>query len=224
MPIKINLLAEARAAEEMRRRDPVKRAMIFGGLLVGAFLVWSAAVEVNTIVAKETLARVNGEIKTRTATHDSVVFAQKKNAAARAKLDQLQRFSAARFLQGNLLNALQQATVDGVQLTRLHVDQTYLLTEGTQAQTNSDNTVVAGKASTVRERITLSLDAKDSGANPGDQMNKFKEALTGQIYFKSALSKTNGIRLMNLSPPEVAFDGKPFVLFSIECHYNDQTR
>ena len=37
MPIRINLLAEAQAAEEMRRKDPVKRAVWIGGFVI--FLV-----------------------------------------------------------------------------------------------------------------------------------------------------------------------------------------
>ena len=58
---------------------------------------------------------------------------RKKSDAIQAKLTALQKLQAARFLQGNLLNALQHATVDGVQLTRLRVDQTYFLTEGTDS-------------------------------------------------------------------------------------------
>ncbi len=36
MPIRLNLLAEAQAAEEMRRRDPVKRALWLAGLIIAA--------------------------------------------------------------------------------------------------------------------------------------------------------------------------------------------
>jgi len=42
MPIRLNLLAEAQAAEEARRRDPVKRAIWIGALLVSVVLVWSS--------------------------------------------------------------------------------------------------------------------------------------------------------------------------------------
>ena len=37
---RINLLAEAQAAEELRRRDPVKRATWLGAFLVAAILAW----------------------------------------------------------------------------------------------------------------------------------------------------------------------------------------
>ena len=40
MPIRINLLNEELAAEELRRRDPVKRAIFIGIFLVALSLVW----------------------------------------------------------------------------------------------------------------------------------------------------------------------------------------
>ena len=47
MPIHINLLAEAQAAEELRRHDPVKRAIFIGISLVVVALMWSGMVDVN---------------------------------------------------------------------------------------------------------------------------------------------------------------------------------
>lgn len=44
MPIRLNLLAEAQAMEEMRRRDPVKRAIWVGSLLVAVALAWAGYV------------------------------------------------------------------------------------------------------------------------------------------------------------------------------------
>ena len=60
MPIHINLLAEAQAAEELRRRDPVKRALFIGVSLVVVSLVWSGIVEINAFLAQERLAGVQG--------------------------------------------------------------------------------------------------------------------------------------------------------------------
>ena len=108
---------------------------------------------------------------------------RKKIAAIQLKLTALQKLQAARFLQGNLLDALQHATVEGVQLTRLRVDQSYFLTEGTEPQTNGDR-VIAGRPANVKERIIAHLDARDSSANPGDQVNKFKEVIAKQAYFR----------------------------------------
>ena len=139
------------------------------------------------------------------------------------RLAALKQLSTNRFLQGNLLNALQQIYVPNVQLMRLKVDQSYTVKAGSPPKTNSVG-VVAGSPGTSTERILLLLDAKDSSSNPGDRVNRYKDAVTKLDYFNSFLNKTNGIRLSSLSPPQGAVTGKPFVLFSLECRFADKTR
>lgn len=222
MPIHINLLAEAQAAEDLRRRDPVKRTVFFGATFVVLALFWSAMIEINAVLANQRLTGVQTAINTRTNEYDRVLANQKKADAAKAKLAALQKLQGSRFLQGNLLNALQQTVVNGVQLTRLRVDQSYVQTGGADPQTNGDH-VTMGRPPIVRERIVLLLDARDFSPDL-NQFSKFKDAIAAQPYFKSMLDKTNGIGLTGLSAPQNGPDGKPFVLFTVECHYPDQIR
>ncbi len=223
MPIRINLLAEAQVAEDLRRRDPAKRVVFAGALLVAVTLVWSSSLMLKEMLAKKDLAMVQSEIQTRTNEYDRVLVGTKKIADAQNKVDSLKKLSTARFLQGSLLNALQQVTVAGVQLTRLRVDQSYFSTEGTKSLTNRFG-VVAGRPAIVTEKVVVTLDARDSSANPGDQVNKFNDALVQQSYFQAMLDKTNGVRLASLSAPQTGPDGKPYVLFTLECRYPPQSR
>lgn len=224
MPIHINLLAEAQAAEELRRRDPVKRAIFLGVSLVVIMLVWSGMVQINSVLANERLTGVQAAIADHNKEYTNVIASLNKITMAKNKLDALQKLQASRFLQGNLLNALQQSTVNGVQLTRLREEQTYFLTPGTDATTNSDGRVIPGRPGTSRERIVLTLDARDSSSNPGDQVNKFKQAIAGQSYFKTMLDKTNSVELTSISPLQADPGGKQFVLFTVECNFPEQTR
>ncbi len=180
-------------------------------------------VEINSFLAQERLAGVQATISARTNAYQQVESALKKTAAIQVKLAALQKIQAARFLQGDLLNALQRATVDGVQLTRLHVDQSYFLTEGTEAQTNGDR-VIAGHPPTVRERIIAHLDARDFSSNPGDQVNNFKEAIAKQAYFQTMLDKTNGVQLANPPSAPQNDSGKPYVMFTLDCRYPEVIR
>ena len=223
MPIHINLLAEAQDAEELRRRDPVKRAIFIGVSLVVVALGWSGVVEVNAFLAKERFIGVQGSINAQTNVYQHVESERKKIATIQTKLAALQKMRDARFLQGSLLDALQHATVDNVQITRLRVDQAYFLTEGTDAQTNGDR-VVAGRPASVKERIIAHLDARDFSANPGDQVNKFKEAIARQAYFQAMLDKTNGVQLAN--PPSAPQNdaGKLYVMFTLDCRYPEVAR
>ena len=223
MPIHINLLAEAQAAEELRRRDPVKRAVFIGISLVVIALMWSGMVEVNAMMAREHLYGVQMEIDSKTNAYQHVVADQNKIATIQKKLAALQKLQAARFLQGNLLDALQHATVDGVQLTRLRVEQTCLITEGSEAKTTGAYTTAA-RPPTVREKIVVHLDARDFSANPGDQVNKFKAAIAKEHYFQAMLEKTNGVQLANPPSAPMVASGKPYVTFTLDCRYPEVVR
>jgi hypothetical protein len=215
MPIRLNLLAEAQAAEELRRRDPIKR-VIFGGVLVVALvLVWWSWLQLRVMVANANLSQVEAQIQSHTNAYQVVLASEKKITEAKQNLAALQKLTRSRFLQGNLLNALQHATVPGVQLVKLRVNQTY--------QANQQGTGVHANV-TITEKNVLSLDAEDFSSNPGDQVNKFKDAISDEPYFKAQLGKTNVVRLTNLSAPQVDSSGKPSVLFTLQCAYPDKTR
>jgi hypothetical protein len=223
MPIRINLLAEAQAAEDLRRRDPIKRVIFWGVLVVTLMLAWWSWLQLRVMVANQHLSQVQAEIQSHTNAFQVVLVGQRKITEAKQNLAALQKLTRSRFLQGDLLEALQHATVSGVQLMRLRVDQTYIAAEATAAQTN-DTIIKPGRTGTVSESIVVSLDARDFSGSLGDQVNKFKDIISQDPYLKAELDKTNGVRLTNLSPPQVGPDGKPSVLFTLQCKYPDQTR
>lgn len=223
MPIRINLLAEAQEAEDLRRRDPVKRVIFGGVLLTAVALAWCGLIWLQVIQANGGLTGVQLQIDTHTNEYQHVMVNLTKLNTTENKLVALKKLSQSRLLQGNLLNALQLTSVDNVQLTRIRVEQGYLRTEGSPSQTNSSGRILVGRPGVSTERVTLYLDARDFSPNPGDQVNKFKNVIGDLAYFKTNL-ETNGIRFVNLSAPQIGFDGKSFVLFTLECHYPDQSR
>jgi hypothetical protein len=224
MPIRINLLAEAQAAEELRRRDPIKRVIFGGLLLVALVLVWWSWLQLQVMVAHSNLSQIEGQVQSHTNAFQTVQANQKKIAETKNNLSALQKLTSDRFLHGNLLNALQRATVPGVQLMRLRVDQTYAAVDATGSQTGDGGMVIPGHPGSVTERITVALDARDYSSNAGDAVNKFQDVISQEPYFQAALDKTNGVRLMNLSPPQVGADGKLSVLFTLQCTYPDRKR
>jgi hypothetical protein len=223
MPIRINLLAEAKVAEELRRHDPVKRVIFCGAFLVALTFVWSSSLLLEGVLAKKAVTDRRTEIETRTNEYQHMVVSQQKTVEVKQKLEAVKKWTDSRFLQGNLLNALQQAHVDGVRLTRLRVDQKYIYKEGTPPQNGAHGTI-PGRPGTVTEKIVVSLEARDSSASPGDQVNKMKDAVANQPYFKAALNITNGVQLASLSAPQLTSDGKPYVLFTLECNFPEVTR
>jgi hypothetical protein len=224
MFIHLNLLAEAQAAEEMRRRDPVKRAIWVAGLLVSLMLVWSGWLQFKTILLHRALGRVESQISVRTNEFQQVLNFQQKTTDIETKLAALRQLAANRFLNGTMLNALQQTTAENVQLLRLKMEQTYILTEEVKKKVNESGLAVRGRPATATEKLALILEARDSSPNPGDEVNRFKEKIASHPYFQNALNKTNEVRLTTLSPPQAQPDGKAFVQFTLECRYPEKTR
>jgi hypothetical protein len=225
MPIRLKLLAEAQVAEEMRRRDPVKRALWLAALVVAVVLVWSSFLQLRATLASSDVTRIEAQMGASTNKFQQVLDNQKKTGEIEGRLRVLRQLAGSRFLNGNLLNAMQHTTVQDVQLLRLRVEQLYTVAAGTKTVTNEDNVVIPGRAPTTTEKTFVSLEGIDSAPNPGDQVSHFKSALATNAYFKEMLVKTNAVNLKNLSPPQVApVSGKPCVMFTLECRYPEKTR
>ena len=109
----------------MRRHDPVKRVIFCGAFLVALALVWSSSIQLETMLARTAVTSRQTAILIRTNDYQHVVGNQQKINEAKQRLGDLNKLSNRRFLQGNLLNALQQIHVNNVQLTRLKVNQSY---------------------------------------------------------------------------------------------------
>ena len=223
MPIRINLLNETLVEEDMRRRDPVKRAAFIGFFLVAVSLVWFSSDWLEYKLTQQKKEQVDIEIDSHTNEYSQVQISMKKITEGQHRLDALLQLNTNRLLQGNLLNALQQVYVPHVQLLRIRLDQSFAYKEGSPDKTNSYG-IVAGRPATSTQHTTLILDAKDNSPNPGDQVNRYKEALVRQDFFKASLEPTNAVKLTTLSSPQSGLDGKPYVQFTLECRFSDKTR
>ncbi len=218
MPIRLNLLAEAQAAEESRRRDPVKRTIFVAALLVSLMLVWSSSLLFKNMLASRTVNSVEGQMSKYAKDYKVVLDDQKNLDDLKQKLDSLRQLSESRFLHATLLNALQQTNVEDVQLVHLRTEQTYVPADATKPRTNG-----------VSERILITVEGSDASSNPGDQVNKFKEAVAGLPYFREQLGKTNLVILKAQSqsqplPAAGGTAGKAGVLFTLDCRLPEKVR
>lgn len=225
MPIRINLLAESQAAEELRRQDPVKRAIIIGVCLVAIVAVWSVSLQFGVMAGNSRRVILQQGLDGITNEYQQVLNSEKKLGDVNAHLAALNRLSAERFLTAPLLNALTVSTVDGIQLTHFNTDHNVDF-QPEIAASKEKGKVTAGRPAAAVEHVKIYLSGRDTSPNPGsEQINKFKEVLAHTEYFAAQKITTNNILLKNLSPPQVdAESGKMFVLFSLECSYPDHAR
>jgi hypothetical protein len=221
MPIRLNLFAEDQALEAQRRRDPVKRAIIVGTVLVILMLGWAGILMLKVIAVKNEVSGVEQKIHAQTNAYSLIVGNEKKLADATQKLRSLHILATNRFLNGNLLDALQRTVVDKVQVTRFKVNQTYNYTEEVKPKDEEDKR--APKPATVTEKISLVVNATDTSLN-GEAATRFQNALSAAPYFEQILAKTNGFRLTSIGTPQVDPSGQSFTTFTLEAYLPEKTR
>lgn len=227
MPIRLNLLAEAQAAEEARRKDPAKRALLLGLVVTGGALLWSSLIQVKVAAARSQLNGLQAQWRGMEKAYQQAADCQRRGQEAEQKLAALERLRTNRFLWGNALNALQQTLegLDEVQLVRLKAEQTYTVTQEAKTRDAKAKKDAPPKPATATEKIVLTLDAMDSSPQPGGaQVARFKEAILRVPWFAAHLQKTNAVLLTSLSAPQTGEGRNPHVLFSLQCNFPEKTR
>ena len=196
MAIRINLLAEAQAAEEMRRKDPVKRAIWIGGFAVFVVLLCSATLQFKIIVAKSEASSLNGSWKQIEKQVKDVSDHRVRTRELTQKLAALDQFTTNRMLWATALDALQRTPVEGK---------------------------TALKHATATERVVLTLEGRDYSAQAGSQVPRFKQALATAPYFEAALQKSNTIQLTSQTAPQ-SDAGRAYVGFGFKLFYEEKER
>ena len=227
MPIRINLLAEAQAAEEARLRDPVKRGIWVGGFLiflVGLYIfkLW-ADILISNNAFKQMEARWTGP--TGLSGKSGVVTTnQAKIASIERRMAELERLSTNRYYWGTLLNTLQQTVVDDIQITTLRGSQEYFVTNAIPPKTVDGKTEPRVPA-TSAERITITIEGRDWNYSQ-QSYEKYRQGLSTNEYF-SRLSNGRGFRLGNTlgSPlPDPVNPARSYLLFNLECRFQEVLR
>jgi hypothetical protein len=226
MPIRINLLAEAHAAEELRRKDPVKRALYAGVLCVFLVGLWASTLQVKIMARKGELGNLANRWRKIEKEYQAAVDSHRAINDAEQKLTALRVMSTNRFLWGNALNGLQQTLngLEDVRVSHFKGDQLYSIGDEVKPRTNGVQ-IIPGKPATATERITVTLDAVAASPNVDPKINKFKESITAVAYFKDNLNWNNGVVLTRRSAPSPPKSGGGLVVnFTLECNFPEKTR
>jgi len=218
--IRLNLLAEAQALAERRRRDPVRRAALVAGLIGLATLAWTGIWWLKLRVQDLELQEARSEMQwlekgaALVAKYQQQIHSNELTAAA------LDRQADARALWTPSLNALQQVTVSGVQLLRLAVNRTFVQPPAPTPLVVNGKKVLP-KPEPVVERWSLLLDAKNNGEPAA--IDAFIEAIGRQPLFHEHLRAVNPVVLVQRLPPQVnpLDPDKTFTRFTVECYFQN---
>ncbi len=231
MPIRINLLAEQLATEDLRKRDPVKRAYWIAGVLVGAVLLWTGLLQVQLSRADNELNAQNAKWKALEPKFKQVFKEFNQTAAIETRLDALDRLSTNRFLWGNPLNALQLTVVDGIEVMKLTGRQSFEFVEPIPAKTNTISgstnvSIDARKPGSSRQTVRITIQGRDGSAAPGSQIIRYQELIKASPYFSNVLKKGAGVADLGHSPPtaDLSQTNRMYVDFRLECQFQEVLR
>ena len=126
MPIRINLLAEQQAAEDARRRDPVKRTLVIGVTLVVATLMWTLMTHMQVKARRAELANLDTSFKQIDEKAKAARTLQAEIGDVERRITSLDRYSTNRMLWASMLDAMQRVTVDQVRLKSISANQRYV--------------------------------------------------------------------------------------------------
>jgi len=199
---------------------------------VGALVAWSGYLQVKLMAATSEASRYESEWKKLESDYKKVTANRETTAEVERKWAALQTLATNRFLWANPLNALQfvMLTVDEVQITALKTSQTYTITEPVKPSTNAVGVVSRGKPGTSREKVSFTLDgrdtskeAKDPSKRSTDGVFKLQEAINNNPYFKTNQVKA---QLITRSPDQVDPNNptRRFSTFTLGCEFPEVTR
>lgn len=207
----------------MRRRDPVKRAIMgaIGVVVLMAFWIGANYVRLSkaTSAMNEQQAKFDGlEKGFKTAQAN-----EKLTGELKAKQQSLQELASIRVLWAPMLDALQKSIVTNVSVMRVRTMQNYQFTEAVKAK---PGTTVKAKPAKSTESVSIVIDARDYGDPSQQNYTRFKDSIANNEFFKKMIPNPNNIKLKELSPPQSdPLDStRSFQAFSIECRFPDKER
>jgi hypothetical protein len=220
--IRINLLAEALAEEELRRRDPVKKAYVAAGLLVGFTVGWllyarDRATKAVDLLAEQELKWTKLRPRCADVTNNRVRTREIESIV----LPALERFSTNRFLWSHVLDALQYCMITNIEVTQLLGSHNY---------TNKSYSVdllkraIPGppRVTSVTETVTLTLTCNDLAPDAARNHIMFMDNLVSNRYFREHL------RTPTPYEPGVKRPGDPANktpgVFTFTCYFTPRTR
>ena len=200
MPIRINLMAEAQALQEARRRDPVKLGLWIAGFFVAVTLLWIAKVQMDIYFASGQLTRLNADWKSSEGKYNDVTNQEARIAMVEAKIEALDHLKTNRFLWGPVLDSLQQTVVDQIQVTRVWGQQSFEHEAPKSFGSGATMKTVPGKANF--EKVKLSITGKDYSPTT-EGYKKYEDALNHFDYFAKRMAGHDGFIIEGAPGPQV---------------------
>lgn len=248
---KINLLIEEERRQELLRKDPVRRAKLGAGVIVGVVVFWHLLLKLHILINSHELKREQTKLEALRKVADLVVKYSKEAGDNERAGEGLRAHALKRAAWANSMNALQHVYVDGVQVVKISMRERLIkpvVKPKTKTEINpvavasaivskldpnappspglESTPTSAAKAESKPEPYLQKLTLVITARNTADQeaRDRFIERLIHSPYFKAALREFNPVVLTSRLPRQVdPLDPEhSFSLFTVECTFRDQ--
>jgi hypothetical protein len=226
MAIRINLLAEQQALEEARRRDPVKRAAIWSGILTSVILIWAGLLQFQIIQASKELGVIEERLKITEEDSKDFHAAWNTNGEIESRLALLDKYSTNRFFWASALNALQQTGMDHVRVMQLRSLHSYSINAEARYRTNLVEQLQPRskwrfwEAKPALPDIASAAEAQLERVLQGPQFSRGQDLVSTKVQYSTNQSRLTAA--IEVTRPPTASEN---ISFSIEARdYSDQGR
>jgi hypothetical protein len=220
MPIKLNLLAEQQHADDLRRRDPVKRTAYAGAAALALMFAYYGLLHVQAMSINNSLKLQQDRLADVEKKSQQAIAALKRSAALESRLKALQAVSTNRFLWANAMDSLQHTTAPGVQFIRVKAKQNYIV----------DPAPLDPKAPKKQrystEQFVLSIEARDYADAAALNHTKLMSEVGKAPAFHSRLKDDDAVVLKERGSlqPDPIDPARSFIRFIIECRFPETKR
>jgi hypothetical protein len=224
MPIRINLMAEAQALEEARRRNPVKLGIWIAGFFAAVVALWIGKLQMDIYFAKSDLGTLNAQWKAAEDKYNNVTNQEARIAALQGKMAALDHLHTNRFLWGPVLNALQQTVVDQIQVTHIWGLQTFEREAPKSYGAGATMKTIPGSANF--EKVKLSIAGKDYTPT-SEGYKKYEDTLNHFEFFAKRLGGREGFTIDGAPGPkfqEAPGSPREFRAFTLTNQFPDMRR
>lgn len=232
--VRINLLAEAREAAEMRRSDPVRRAAYVAVAAVVAVLLWAGCIGWQTWTVRKDARQLENRLQSLQSGSNKSLQDAREAAELQSTLDNLVRQGSTRFLYAPVLDALQHLDVEGIQLQRVQLERSILEETPPKSAAPAPRAPASGGGRTteatkpakpkpiIKERVVLTIVGRnylDSG-----NLSRLANAISQSPFFRERLRAEQGVLLKGLQSRQVdpSNSDRTFEFFTIECTFTDR--
>lgn len=222
MPIRINLLAEQLHEADVRRRDPVKRAIAVAVLIGASVIGWYGWLLTQKVVLGRTLAKNKEAIVAIEADAAEAREALGGVTKLEKRIHSLNSLATNRVLWAEFLNALQEVALADVPVNEMRISQGYSI-----ERPPSKGRLPMPATST--ELISVTIKARDYGSSADQLYNKFGEALRANEWIGARLDgegANKGIAFDSFGAPTPDRDNpdRSFLPFTLKINFKKVER